>query len=193
MRALTTTTAIAAGLLLLAGCTSEPANETVSADDALENILAEMPAEGGPMNATAALRSADGTDMGTATATEVDGAVQVIVNARGLTPGPHGLHVHMVGACDAPTFETAGGHWNPTGRQHGSENPQGQHAGDMPNIDAAADGTGSTTFTLASGNFAGLLDADGSSLVIHEGPDDYVTDPAGNSGGRIACGIFTAA
>ena len=89
-------------------------------------------------------------------------------------------------------FESAGGHWNPGSTQHGLENPKGAHAGDMPNLTAADDGTGSLTFTLKGGTMAQLLDADGSAFVVHAGQDDQKTDPSGNSGDRIACGVFAA-
>ena len=95
-----------------------------------------------------------------------------------------------------PAFTSAGGHFNPDNRQHGSENPQGSHAGDLPNLVVGANGAGSlvvTTdrFSLAAGRPTSLLDADGSALVVHAGPDDLKTDPTGNSGARIACGVVT--
>lgn len=192
MRAPSTSIALAAAMLMLAACSGEPATETASADNALENILTEMPSEGAGGIATATIRSADGTEMGNATATETNGAVQVSVNLSGLTPGERGFHIHQVGTCDAPDFQTAGGHWNPTNAQHGLENSEGPHAGDMPNLSVGADGTASASFALPAGSFAGLMDADGSAIVVHEGPDDMRTDPAGDSGARIACGVFTA-
>lgn len=193
MRAWTTTTAMAAGLMLLAACSSEPADNTASADNMLDNMMAEMPAEEGGTSATASLRSEDGTAMGTATATEADGGIQVTVDVTGMPAGEHGFHIHQVGACDAPGFETAGGHWNPTDSQHGLENPEGPHAGDMPNLTVAEDGTGTVTATLPAGTFEGLMDADGSAVIVHAGPDDMRTDPSGDSGARIACGVLTAA
>lgn len=150
------------------------------------------PAAGSPGGATAVLRMADGKEVGRAVATETGGSVRVSVEAMGVTPGAHGVHVHTVGRCDAPSFETAGPHWNPTGRQHGTENPAGPHAGDMPNLMAGTDGRGSVAITLPSGTMAGLLDGDGSAFVIHAAADDLRTDPSGNSGGRIACGVFAA-
>ena len=95
-----------------------------------------------------------------------------------------------VGACDAPGFTTAGGHWNPTMRQHGSMNPNGQHEGDLPNLMIGSNGRGSLGAVIPGATIAGLLDADGAALVVHAGPDDLMTDPAGNSGARIACGVF---
>ncbi|HWL12343.1 MAG TPA: superoxide dismutase family protein, partial [Ureibacillus sp.] len=109
----------------------------------------------------------------------------------------HGIHIHEVGKCEKPTFETAGAHFNPLEKQHGIENPQGPHLGDLPNIAPEEDGTVQVEFvaknlTLEPGMENSLLDKDGSAIVIHEDPDDYKTDPAGNSGTRIACGVITS-
>lgn len=144
----------------------------------------------GPKVATADLRTAANADVGTATAEQVPGGVKVTIDAHGLPPGVHGVHVHTTGACVAPDFTSAGGHWNPGTTQHGSMNPMGPHAGDLPNLIIGADGRGSISMTLPGGTFEGLMDADGSALVVHAGPDDLKTDPSGNSGGRIACGVF---
>lgn len=148
---------------------------------------------GGEPTAVADLVTANGQSVGRATATAMAGGIQVVVEGRNMPPGPHGAHVHTVGRCDAPTFETAGGHWNPAAKKHGSENPAGPHAGDMPNLDVSADGNAALTFTLPGGTFDGLFDADGSAMMIHAGPDDMRTDPSGNSGSRIACGVFRRA
>ncbi len=146
--------------------------------------------------ATAELRDSNGQSIGTATFSQVSGGVQVAGTFRGLPPGEHGIHVHEIGRCDPPDFMSAGGHFNPTGRQHGLQNPQGAHVGDIPNLTVGADGTGSITATfqgavLGAGPTS-FLDADGSALVIHANADDEVTDPTGNSGGRIACGLLTS-
>lgn len=134
-----------------------------------------------------------GAKIGTAIAEEFDGNIRVIVEAGELPPGPHGTHVHTVGTCTPPDFTSAGGHWNPAGTQHGKENPAGPHAGDMPNLDIGSEGRGRVIFTLPGGTFPQFLDQDGAAIVIHSGPDDYKTDPSGNSGARIACGVFHAA
>ena len=118
--------------------------------------------------------------------------MRVSLDASKLPPGTHGAHVHTTGRCDGPDFTTAGGHWNPTGMKHGTQNPMGPHAGDLPNLIVGADGRGSVAITLPSGTMAGLMDADGAAFVIHAGADDLKTDPSGNSGGRIACGVFEA-
>lgn len=145
-----------------------------------------------PGRATAQLKRADGSAAGSAVATVTNGGLSVKVSVTGISPGPHGVHVHMTGKCDAPAFTTAGGHWNPGATKHGLENPQGAHAGDMPNLMVSPDGTGTLTYKLGSGTMDGLLDADGAAFVVHAGPDDQKTDPSGNSGDRIACGVFTA-
>lgn len=147
----------------------------------------------GGARAVAALKTSAGVDAGSATASEVAGGLRITVNVKALAPGTHGTHVHTTGACDAPDFTTAGGHWNPTGMKHGSMNPQGPHEGDLPNLIVGTDGRGTIGITIPGATMSGLLDADGSALVVHAGPDDLMTDPSGNSGGRIACGVFTPA
>jgi Cu-Zn family superoxide dismutase len=140
--------------------------------------------------ATATLMTAAGKQVGKATIREVDGGLSVSVEARDLSPGMHGAHLHTVGKCDAPDFASAGGHWNPTGMKHGSMNPQGPHEGDMPNLMIGADGRGTLTARIAGASFDSLMDADGAAMVIHAAPDDLKTDPAGNSGARLACGVL---
>ena len=118
-------------------------------------------------------------------------------DATGLPHGIHGLHVHAVGRCDPPDFASAGPHWNPAARKHGMNNPAGPHAGDLPNVEVAANGVLGTTVTLPGATLVGgggaagsLIDADGAALVLHGQADDYVTDPSGNSGPRIACAVL---
>jgi superoxide dismutase, Cu-Zn family len=159
-------------------------------------------AQGTTAGATAELRDAQGQLVGQAVLRPgAAGGVQVQVVIHGFAaaaPGAHGIHVHAVGRCEPPAFTTASGHFNPAGKQHGLNNPQGHHAGDMPNIvfDAAGNATYELTdpdLSLAAGSANSIFDPDGSAVVIHAGPDDLVTDPAGNSGARIACGVLTAA
>lgn len=145
-----------------------------------------------PAGAMATLQTAQGAPAGTARAVPMDGALRISLQVEGLPAGEHGVHVHMTGRCDAPGFESAGSHWNPTGAQHGLDNPQGQHAGDMPNLMVDQNGRGTLDYTLKGGDLAGLLDTDGAAIVVHATTDDQKTDPSGNSGGRIACGVFTA-
>ncbi len=162
------------------------------------------------------LRDVTGMDVGIATFGETpDGSVSVGVAVQGLTPGEHGIHVHETGICDPAgdqPFASAGGHFNPTGETHGSPSgeaptminaspvgspvPRGSHAGDLGNIVVDDAGMGrlqieTDRFTLAPGPTS-LADADGSALVIHADRDDMITDPSGNSGGRIVCGVIVA-
>ena len=142
--------------------------------------------------AVAMLRTADGADVGRATASEVAGGLRITLDVHDLAPGTHGAHVHTTGHCDAPDFMTAGGHWNPMGTKHGSMNPQGPHEGDLPNLIVGSGGRGTIGLVVPGATMAGLLDADGSAIVVHAKPDDLMTDPSGNSGARIACGVFGA-
>ena len=140
--------------------------------------------------ATAMLAAADGGSRGRATFAEAGGALVVRVAAEGLPAGAHGIHIHTTGRCDAPDFASAGPHWNPTSRQHGRDNPQGAHHGDLPNLNVGEDGRAALEFTVPEAQLAGLFDADGAALVVHASADDGRTDPSGNSGGRIACGVI---
>lgn len=125
-----------------------------------------------------------------------ENVVHVDLVMSGLPPGSHGIHFHAVGSCDSSggtAFAAAGAHFNPLGRQHGLDNPAGPHGGDAPNLTVGADGTGHASFTtdrisLTEGSTS-LFDADGSSIVIHAAADDQISQPAGNSGARIACGV----
>lgn len=144
--------------------------------------------------AVAEMRDVQGRVVGTATfATLQDGDVEIRVQVAGFEPigGDHGIHIHAVGLCERPDFSSAGGHYNPTNAQHGFQNPEGPHAGDLPNIQFYPNGSADYRVTTNLFNLDELFDADGSALVIHSDADDYVTDPAGNSGDRIACGVIT--
>jgi Cu-Zn family superoxide dismutase len=147
--------------------------------------------------ATATLRDAAGKTVGTATLTPAQGGVKVSVTVSGVTPGPHGFHVHAVGKCEGPDFKSAGGHFNPGSREHGLENPKGAHTGDMPNLSVGPDGTGKGEFlargaTLEPGA-GSLFPEGGTAVVLHAAPDDMKSDPAGNAGARIACGVVARA
>jgi Cu-Zn family superoxide dismutase len=146
------------------------------------------------VSATADLKNATGQSVGVATLTELSGTVRIVVDVKGLPPGPKALHIHAVGKCEGPQFTSAGGHFNPGKKEHGLLNPQGPHAGDLPNMTIMADGSGrmetaTDRVSLGVGPTA-LLDDDGSAIVIHAAPDDFKTDPTGNSGSRIACGVI---
>ena len=148
----------------------------------------------GPTTASAVLRDSAGRNVGTASVSEDESGLRVRIEATALPQCVHGAHVHAVGRCDAPGFTSAGPHWNPNGREHGSLNPQGPHHGDLPNLLVGTDGRGTLEFVLPAGRVGrgdqAMLDGDGASLVIHATEDDYRTDPSGNSGARIACGVL---
>ncbi len=150
--------------------------------------------QGAAPTAAADLKDARGQSIGTASFTERDGKLRLVVQAKGLTPGKHGIHIHAVGRCEPPAFTSAGGHYNPLGAKHGLETAGGPHAGDLPNLEADPSGNAryeATTdrITLRDG-LVSVFDGDGSALVIHEKDDDQKTDPTGNSGGRVACGVI---
>ena len=147
---------------------------------------AREPAGGPPMP----LINSAGQSIGSVVAWQTTGGVSFRVRASGLPHGVHGIHVHPIGRCDPPDFSTAGTHWNPTNKQHGLNNPNGPHAGDLPNVTVAANGVLSQTVVLPHATMAQLLDADGSSIMIHASADDYVSQPAGNSGPKIACAVI---
>ncbi len=142
------------------------------------------------------LTNTSGKKVGEATLTEAKNGVQIKLNAQGLSPGRHGFHIHEIGKCEVPDFKTAGAHFNPFKREHGFKNTKGPHAGDLPNLEVAPNGKVDTEIfaslvTLQEGKPNSLMDMDGSALVIHDKVDDYTTDPSGNSGDRIVCGVIT--
>jgi Cu-Zn family superoxide dismutase len=139
------------------------------------------------------LKDKDGKEVGKATLTDTPNGVLVLLDLSAAPAGTQAFHIHETGKCEPPDFKSAGGHFNPDGTEHGILNPEGPHAGDMPNIHVPADGklTVEILNTLVSLDAErALLDDDGSALVIHAGPDDYKSDPAGHAGDRIACGIL---
>lgn len=141
----------------------------------------------------AQLRDKDGTEVGTAILTKNSDSFSLALNLKDLPAGEHGLHFHTSGLCEGPEFTSAGGHLNPEGNTHGKLSEGGQHLGDLPNITIGADGTLTQNIALtwgADANAEALFDSDGTALMVHAGPDDYITDPAGDAGPRIACGIL---
>lgn len=149
------------------------------------------------VSVTTQLLGANGELRGTVSLAQTKQGTRVTAQVNGLAPGVYAIHLHAVGQCTPPDFKSAGGHFNPTVHQHGSLNPAGPHMGDLPNIEVGADGNGKLDATVAGltlkGGSAPLLDADGASVVLHAGADDYKTDPSGNSGARIACGTIAPA
>nr|WP_283163297.1 superoxide dismutase family protein [Sporolactobacillus mangiferae] len=141
------------------------------------------------------LLNAKNEEMGTAKLTETPRGVRIELEAEGLKPGIHAIHFHEYGSCTPPDFMSAGAHFNPQHKKHGLKNPEGPHAGDMPNIFADSHGRVKTVVfnpmvTLQEGKPNSLRDADGSALIIHEKGDDQVTDPSGNAGARVLCGVI---
>jgi superoxide dismutase, Cu-Zn family len=151
-------------------------------------------AEGG---AVVELVDRNGQRVGGARLEDTAQGVRISIRVTGLSEGEHGLHFHEAGRCDPPDFQSAGGHFAPHGRQHGFENPAGPHAGDLPNLRANAQGVADTSFVAAAVRLnatqaEGLLRQGGTALVVHARRDDYRTDPSGDSGDRIACGVVRA-
>jgi Cu-Zn family superoxide dismutase len=141
------------------------------------------------------LHDASGAVKAVATLTSVKDGVKVRLRAHDLTPGEHALHFHQNAKCDAPDFKSAGPHFNPAAKQHGMQNPQGAHNGDMPNFRAKKNGNANFTYVnkeVSLGDDSkSLFTNGGTAIIIHAKGDDYKTDPAGNAGDRIACGMIT--
>jgi Cu-Zn family superoxide dismutase len=154
-------------------------------------IAASLPAQA--QSAKSALKTADGNDAGSATLTQTPTGVLISLAVKGLPPGEHAFHVHAVGKCEPP-FTSAGGHFNPGNKKHGLLVTEGAHAGDMPNLHIPASGgltveVHNSMVTLEKGKPNSVFDNDGSALIIHANKDDYKSDPTGEAGGRIACGV----
>lgn len=148
-----------------------------------------------PVSQANLIRS-DGSVAGTVSVYQEPTGVLLRIDAAGLPPGPHGTHIHAVGRCDPPSFESAGSHWNPTNNEHGHRNPEGPHMGDLGNLGVGSDGRLQTGLLVPGAAMwpgtdrPALRDEDGAALVIHAQADDQVTDPSGNSGQRIACAVL---
>lgn len=185
---LTATTMLTIGALTLAACNREPESPIEPTEAEADAVVPAVPT-------SFALAGGDGAAMGKVTLSEESDGLTIKIDATGLPAGVHGVHLHEAGRCDGPGFDSAGAHWNPGRKQHGRDNPQGAHLGDLANLDVAAGGGGSASFVIGGAGTAGadgLGDADGTSLVIHARPDDYKTNPSGNSGDRIACAVIAA-
>ncbi len=145
-----------------------------------------------PPSAGVNLKDSTGRIVGSAVFLQQDDGVRILLDVKGLPGGIKAVHIHAGGRCEAPSFDSAGPHFNPTKAEHGSANSKGPHAGDLPNITVDETGQGHLEVTNSLVNLrvgpASLFDGNGTTLVVHEGPDDLRTDPAGNSGARLACG-----
>ena len=172
----------------IAACSREaapPADNAAEANAMVEPAAAPQ---------TIALNGPDGRPVGTVTLSEDANGVTLKVDASAIPAGTRGVHLHEKGLCEGPKFESAGAHWNPTSKSHGRDNPMGAHLGDLANFEIGAAGTATTTFLVGGVTMSGaanaLIDADGTSLVVHAKADDYKTDPSGNSGDRVACAVI---
>lgn len=185
IRALLTATVLtaAAPVLAQAPAASPPAQETPAPAPAKKMI---PPGE----TAKAPVKDAQGKDVGEVTFEQTKQGVVIKGSLHDLPPGQHAFHIHEAGKCEAPDFKTAGGHFNPTKKAHGMMSPKGKHVGDLPNLHVGQDGKVQfDTFSQNGLTVKSLFDKDGSAVVVHTKEDDYQTDPTGDAGGRIACGV----
>jgi len=183
-----------AATLLCAGTAIAACSREAEQAPAADNVADANMATPAAAPQTIALNGPDGRPVGTVTLSEDPNGVTIKLDASAIPAGTHGVHLHEKGMCEGPKFESAGAHWNPESKQHGRDNPQGAHLGDLANFEIGEGGTGTTSFLVGGVTMTGaanaLADADGTSLVVHAKADDYRTDPSGNSGDRVACAVL---
>lgn len=182
-------------LALITACQSSPRLEGEEQKDEVSNEPNQAVASSRIPNIEVDLVNAEGVEVGMALLKQLDEGVEITVEASHLPEGLHGFHVHEKGICEPPGFESAGGHFNPTDAEHGFDDPKGPHAGDIHNLEVQADGTVNQTFfndmiTMKPGEVNSLFSEAGTAFVIHADPDDYVSQPAGDAGDRIVCGVI---
>lgn len=175
-------------LALTLGCGTKPAGNAPAAPPPATEV--SNPTAAAIMDAAATIKAADGTVLGTVRFAEREGRVDIVAEVRGVAPGEHGFHVHDAGLCEGPDFASAGGHFNPAGHPHGAPSDAQRHGGDLGNLTVAADGTGklmlsSDELTVTPGPGSVV----GHAVIFHANPDDLKTQPTGNAGGRLGCGV----
>lgn len=183
-------------MLVISGCggmNSESKDYEYKEEDAEEATVMGEESKGKVIEVD--LKSNKGERVGVAELTEQNNGVNIEIEVWNLPEGSHGFHIHEKGMCEEPSFESAGAHFNPTNAKHGFDHPEGPHAGDLPNLEVDEDGRAKESFlatmvTLKKGEENSLLHEGGTSLIIHADPDDYISQPAGDAGERIACGVI---
>ena len=181
-------------VVLLMACQSEPKMEETEEADINEEAVETRAEVEKPT--VVSLTNEDEVGVGEAVLKQTEEGVEITVKASHLPPGEHGFHIHEKGICEAPTFESSGGHFNPDDKKHGFDHPEGPHIGDIENLEVKEDGTVDATFindrvTLEKDKANSLFSEEGTALVIHADPDDYYSQPAGDAGDRIACGVIS--
>lgn len=187
-------------LVVVSGCNKNNSglNTDSTNHDATETSLTEEGSSekaGSEKVINVGIINTEGNETGQATLTQEENGVLIEIEAWDLPKGTHGFHIHEKGVCEKPDFKSAGEHFNPTDKKHGFDNPDGPHAGDLPNLEVGEDGKVSESYlnemvTLKPGEDNTLVREGGTSLVIHADPDDNISQPAGNAGDRIACGVI---
>ena len=174
------------GALVVAGCGGGEDTEF-----AADTTMTDTAGVGGMESATAQLQSTEGYDVtGTVMFTSVNGAVRVEADVQGLSPGEHGIHVHEFGDCSAPDASSAGGHFNPTNEEHGAPQDSVRHVGDLGNLQAGQDSTATYSRVDSVITLTGANSIVGKAVVVHSGADDFESQPSGDSGDRVACGVI---